>query len=105
MRRTSRPVAEKDLKVHSVEDYPYMVVRKYGEPVYFRTFSAARAQMIKDLDRLDRELGHALGAADVTEAISATKGQVDALGAAGGHVDGLVDPYTATRYRAELVKR
>lgn len=108
MSRSKAPIAAKDLKVHTVDDYPYMLTKPNQAPSdvrYFRTFRDARAAMVKDLESIHYSLVTRLNQSDAVPAIASVKAQVDLLGEDGGHVAGVVDPYTGIRYQATLTRR
>lgn len=84
--------------------HPYMVCRKYGEPQYYKTFTVAKERIIQDLEGLNAEF-RKLKAIDATDAIHGLILRANELPLAGGKIDGVVDPFTGTRYRVELVRR
>jgi hypothetical protein len=102
------PVATKDLRVHPVEDYPYMLTKKNQMPSearYFRSFREARAQMVKDLDAIRFALVDRLNVQDAAVAIYEAKSAVDRIPDTGGSICQVVDPYTGIKYQAVLVDR
>lgn len=99
------PVAKKDLKVYSVDEYPYLVVKKYGEPRYFRTFREAQGSMLKDLEALDHGLAKTLGDKDAEREIAACRYLVEQMPTTGAVISHMVDPYTGVKYQAELLYR
>jgi len=100
------PVAQKDLKVYPVDQYPYMVVKRYDkDPKYFRSFREARESMLKDLESLDEGFAKTLGDKDAEREIAAARYLVERMSDAGGVISHVVDPYTGVRYQAELVNR
>lgn len=99
------PVAQKDLKTYSVDEYPYMVAKKYGDPRYFRTFREARGMMLADLDSLKHALADVLGDQDAAREIAAARYLVEQMPDTGAVISHMVDPYTGVRYQAELVNR
>lgn len=103
--RSKKPIADKDLKTYPVEDYPFMLTKKYGKPRYFRTFADARQVMVDDLKGLQYSLGDRLGDKNAARAISQALRDVESLPPRGGKVSSLVDPYTGIRYQAWLVDR
>lgn len=99
------PVSAKDLKVYPVEDYPFVLTKKYGKPRYFRTFADARRVMVEDLKGLQYSLGDRLGDKDADRAIAAAIAEVERLPTRGGTVSSVVDPYTGIRYQATVTDR
>lgn len=105
MSKKKGPVAQKDLKTYDVEDYPYMVLfRGDDKPVYRKSHDAALTLLKERLGKLHEQLKN-LGVNDAQMLITELIDQVGELPKAGGKVEGLVDPYTRTRFSAELVKR
>lgn len=99
------PVADKDLKVFSVDQYPYMVVKKYGSPRYFRSFREARESMLADMDALEHSLVVRLQDSQAAEAIAACRYLVEQMPSDGALISQVVDPYSGVRYQAKLVNR
>lgn len=94
---------EKNPKVYPVDRYPYMAVKPYGKPQYFQTHTEAVRKLREEVFALADQFGPLDSeivekCADITLAIGKLPG-------AGGRVDMLVDPYTQTWYRVELVRR
>lgn len=99
-----KPIKEKDLKAYAVEDYPYMVTKKYGEPHYHRSHKEAVSKMTTELIAM-RDTLKRYDEEGVTAAVGGVLDQVSALPLEGGTVSGVVDPYTGVKYQATLVKR
>lgn len=105
MSRKKGPVAEKDLKTYDVEDYPYMVLfRGDDKPVYRQSHKAALTLLRDRLGKLHEQFKN-LGVNDAQMLITELIDRVGELPEIGGVVEGVVDPYTRTRFSAEIVKR
>jgi hypothetical protein len=106
--RSTKPIAEKDLKVYDVEDYPYMVTkpdeRAVGGPWFHRSHKKAIASLVNELVGL-REMFERLNATDSVSRIGRLIDEVSSLPLEGGRVAGVVDTYSGVKYQAELVKR
>lgn len=91
--------------VKPVSTHPYMLVKKYANDRYFRTWKDARAAIVKELSDL-RDSFDLLMWADSSDATEAVLHEAERLWPErGALVEGVVDPATGQRYRAELVKR
>ena len=89
----------------TIEEAPYAVQKRYAQDRYFKTFAAARKAVLKDLTNL---LGGwtALQVADSQEATRALIRYVEDLKEGPVvHIDGIIDPCTQMRYRAQIVRR
>lgn len=105
MARTKGPIAQKDLRVFPVEDYPYIVTRPHeSDPRYARSHKEALGKLRTDLDALLGQFKR-LGISDAQKAIKAALADVEKIGLGGGSVDVEVDPYTKVRYRATVTRR
>lgn len=106
--RTKAPIREQDLKVHTVEDYPYMVTKPdekaVGGPWYYRSHKAALAAIVKDLDSLT-DLFLRMNHTDTLSRIAALRDEVGELPLEGGRLSGVIDTYSGVKYQATLVKR
>lgn len=103
MSRSRGPIAEKDLKSYSVDDYPYLFQNRHGDPVYCRSHKDALDRMRKQLQNLGEQFKNidAQIGLRVADAIK----MVGELPLEGGTVDIEIDPLTKTRYRTVLHKR
>ena len=89
----------------TIDEKPWMVVRRHGEPVYFKTIGEARKRVLTDLEHLLDQFKR-LNARDAIEhLIDAIELVNKQFGLSGGRLDVLVDPHTNTWYRVEVVDR
>lgn len=106
--RTKAPIREQDLKVFTVEDYPYMVTKPdekaVGGPWYYRSHKAALAAIVKDLDALSELYGR-LNHTDSLSRLANLRDEVGQLPLSGGRIVAVIDTYAQVKYQAELVKR
>lgn len=91
--------------VKPVSSHPYMLVKKYANDRYFRTWKDARAAIVKELSD-QRDIFDQFGWADSVRAITTLIDQAERLWPErGALVQGVVDPDTGQKYKAELLKR
>lgn len=91
-------------KIPTVEKRPYMVLTPYGWPVYRASFKSAQDLVLRHLNGF-KETFLALNVQDSLVAISKLEDEVLTLPDSGGKVEGVVDPFSGIRYKAEIVKR
>lgn len=109
--RTKAPIATRDLKVHTVEDYPYMIEKPNqsalppGErgPWYFRSHKKALERLGKDMDVLEDIFRNI--SSDAMRNINHLRAKCEQLSAEGGTVSMVIDDVSGVRYQATLVKR
>jgi hypothetical protein len=83
---------------------PWVVAKKDWEPRRYRIRGEAVAAIHADLDALEVSLVRGLQDRDAQVAIAHLRVQVDNLPPAGGKVEGMCDPYTGMKYRAEVFR-
>ncbi len=85
--------------------YPYLTVKKYQDPRYFRSWKDARAGIVKELTDL-RDGFEMMGWQDSIDACNTIINEAGKLWPErGAVVQGLADPLSGQRYSCELVKR
>lgn len=95
-----KPIPEQD-----AQTYPYMLVKKYADTRFYRSWQAAREAIVNELLGL-RDGFEMMGWQDSIAAVDAVLDKARKLWPEkGAVVEGLVDPDTGQRYRVELVKR
>jgi hypothetical protein len=105
------PVAQKDLKVYPVDQYPFMVTKPHGKLTgaapdrFFRTFREVREALLKDIDALEYALVKRLQDAQAAEAIAAVRYLVEQMSDSGGLINQVVDPYSGIRYQVQVTNR
>lgn len=85
--------------------FPYMLVKKYADHRYFRSWKDAREAIVKELTAL-RDGFELMGWKDSIAAVNDRLQEAGCLlPEQGGIVSGVVDPLSGQRYCVDLVKR
>ncbi len=85
--------------------YPFLTVKKYQDPRYFRSWKDARASIVKELTGM-RDGFEVMGWQDSIDACNAIINEAGKLWPErGAVVEGVADPSSGKRYKCELVKR
>lgn len=109
--RTKKPIAERDLKVHTVEAYPYMIVKpnqmalppEQRGPWYFQSYKKALNRLSADMDVLESIFKNL--SSESVRRIGDLRAEAEQLPLEGGTVEGVIDDVSGVRYKATLVKR
>jgi len=104
MRSTKTMATPKEKAAPSAETHPYMVVMKYEDPRYYGYPSGARNHVLGRLNT-QKKMWKSLSYIDGIIACDELIKQAGWIGDEGGVVDGVIDPYTGTRFRAEVIRR
>jgi len=104
MRSTKTMATPKEKAAPSAETHPYMLVLKYEDNKYYRYPSGARNSVLARLNN-QRKMWERLANVDGMMAVDELITQAGWIGDEGGVVDGVIDPYTGTRFRAEVIRR
>jgi hypothetical protein len=87
-----------------VDDFPYMVVRKYVQhPKYCRTHREAVNYLLGRVTDFEFEMSPF--DKDIPASCIVVRKAIEDISVDGGMVDLVIAPYTRTRFQAELVRR
>lgn len=91
--------------VKRVDLYPFLVEKKYAQPLYYRSWKAAQDRLRSDVEGI-RDGFELLMVEDSLEACDEVLAQINRLPPERtATVSGVIDPFTGHKYTATIVKR
>lgn len=105
LRNTTHPLKGAKKPTPPADTHPYMSVKRYGEPEYFRSLEECKKRLVGELMDDRWVFAQRLEADDAAEAIDELISAVQEVGVDGGTVSGVLDPYSGIKYHVQILLR